>query len=300
MDEVLTKLDRLATKLRIRPAASFLYWRWVEVRRAFRTLQYRKHRLRSDTYQVTVGDAQAAFHVPTRQEFLDFSQLKERPILAEILANIRPDDVFYDIGANLGLYSCLVADIVDPVVVTFEPHPGNADRLAQNASLNDASVSVFRRALAASAGTTELRLAPGFDVDRLGSAGHSLVGHDGEEPETIPTEKQSGDEFVAEANHPPPTVLKIDVEGAELDVLRGFESTLSRPDCRLVYCEIHEEWLESQGHSVSAVVELLESCGFHVETRKVEGHQPFFRAEKPAADDSLDTASRVTLSNTPR
>jgi len=95
MGELVTKFDQLATKLQVRPAASFLYWRWRGARDGLRTLRYKHHRRRNDTYQVTVGDAQAAFHVPTRQEFLDFSQLKERPILDELLSSLRPDDVFY-------------------------------------------------------------------------------------------------------------------------------------------------------------------------------------------------------------
>lgn len=242
--------------------------------------------MRSETYRVSVGGAAAEFYVLTKQEFIDFERLKERPVLESLLRELRPDDVFYDLGANIGLYTCLAADIVDTTVVAFEPHPRNTDRLEGNASLNGADVSIHDCALAASSGTAELRLAPGFDLGRLGSAGHSLLDYTDEETGTVAVEKRVGDEFVEEADLQPPSALKIDVEGVEMEVLRGFESTLSRPDCRLVYCEIHEDRLELQGYSISAVAEFLESCNFDVEQQVIEGYQPFLRAEKPAANTS--------------
>ncbi|WP_436936372.1 FkbM family methyltransferase [Halovenus marina] len=280
MSELIQTVDRLSTKLGIRPIAAWLYWRWRGIQKRLRDLRYKQYRLRRDTYRVTVGNAEAEFSVLTRQEYFDFLELKERPILDDFLSNLRADDVFYDLGANVGLYSCLAADIVTSPVVAFEPHPKNADRLEQNATLNESDISVYRCALAASEGTAELRLAPGFDIERLGSAGHSLVDHEEEDTETITVETRPGDEFVESEQVPPPTVLKIDVEGAEMGVIEGLESTLSSPDCRLVYCEVHEERLQSQGHSVSDITDVLESHGFSVEERVVDGYQTFLRAEK--------------------
>lgn len=286
MVDIISAIDRLATKLRVRPVAAWVYWRLRELKEIIRDLRYRKHRLRSDTYHVTVGDAEAEFYTLTRQEFLDHLHLKEQPILADLLSRIRPDDVFYDIGANIGVYTCLIADVVDSQVVAVEPHPNNADRLEQNIELNGASASVYRSAFAASAGTAELRLSPGWGPDKLGSAGHSLVDHRGEDTETIPVETIPGDNHIADEELPPPTVMKIDVEGAEMDVLKGLESTLARSECRLVYCEVHEDPTESERYLISEVTNCLKATGFSVDEQVIEGYQTFVRAEKQTPRDS--------------
>lgn len=274
MSDTIKTAGRLATRLGVRPLAARAYQLW-------RDLRYTQHKLRSDTYRVTVGDAQADLYVPTKNEYFEFVQLRERPILEEMLSELQPDDVFYDLGANLGLHSCLVADVVEPTPVAFEPHPKNADRLEQNAELNESEISIQRVALAASSGSTQMQLSPGFDLDTVGSAGHTLLTeYYDEDSNLISVEKTTGDEFVATADMPSPTVLKIDVEGAEMDALKGFDSTLARPECRLIYCELHEDRLQSQGYSVSDIHAFLESRGFSVEERSITGYQTFIRAEK--------------------
>lgn len=259
-----------------------MYWLWREVKDAIGEFKYRQYQLRTDTYRVTIRGAQADFHVQTRQEYSDFVRLPERQILEDLLTELRSDDVFYDLGANLGLYSCLVASVVEPPVVAFEPHPKNAERLAQNASLNESDLSIQRVAIAASSGSTQMQLDPGFGLDRLGSAGHTLLtDYYDEDSEVIPIEKRRGDEFVTKEETPPPTVLKIDTEGTEMDVLQGLDSTLARPECRLVYCEIHEDRLRSQGYSVSDIYDFLESHGFTIEKHSVEDYATFVRGKKP-------------------
>lgn len=219
-----------------------------------------QYRLAGETYEVEVGSAQARFHIPTRNEWTDFRTIRERPILDHLVSELRHDDVFYDVGANLGLYSCLVADVVTRPVIAFEPHPSNADRLEENADLNGADISVFRSALADSTGEADLTIT----LDKVGSAGHTLVSDWNSDLDSITIPKVRGDEFIAQEDLPRPTVLKIDVEGAEQAVLDGLETTLSRPDCRLVYCETHADRLEKQGSSVADVRATLESHGFSI------------------------------------
>lgn len=255
-----------------------LYSVAVPVYRSLRRLQYR---LAGDTLTVEVADAQADFLIPTQNEWTDLETIDERPILNHLLSNVRRDDVFYDVGANIGLYSCLVADVVDRPVVAFEPHPPNADRLEDNVELNEADVSVFRHALADSAGSDELTIT----LDEVGSAGHSLVTDpsDGLDSVTIPTKR--GDDLVREEGLPRPTILKIDVEGAETAVLDGLETTLSAPGCRLVYCETHSNRLAAEGCSVADIRDRLTSYGFSVSTRSVRRGkgESFLIGRKPAS-----------------
>jgi FkbM family methyltransferase len=285
-ENTIDRIDRWATRLNVRPLAALGY-RFIErTEDGMLAAKYRLHQARSGTYRVSVGEASAEFGIPTRQEFLDFDSIEERPILVDLIGELRPDDVFYDIGANIGLYTALVADVVDTEVIAFEPHPVNADRLEANVALNDAEVTVYRLALATSNGSTELTLDPGFPLERTGSARHTLLSnyyrHD-DGLDTVRVTKQRGDHLVVAEELPPPTVLKIDVEGTEIDVLEGFESILSRPECRLVYCEVHNDRLQANGRSVSDLREFLRDCGFGVESASIRHGQDFLRAEKDDA-----------------
>lgn len=263
---------RLVKKSGLEPVARPLY-------RSLRRLQYE---LAGETYDVEIGGARAEFLIPTQNEWTDHRTIDERPILDHLISNVREDDVFYDVGANTGLYSCLVADVVERGPIAFEPHPDNANRLEENAELNGADVSLFRYALADSAGEAELTIT----LDDVGSAGHTLVSDWDGGVDSITIPKRRGDDLIAEEGLPQPTVLKIDVEGAEAAVLDGLEATLSRPECRLVYCETHADRLELQGSSVAAVREKLASHGFSVAERAVrQGKgETFLIGTKPVSE----------------
>lgn len=230
------------------------------VRPFYRKWSHLQYRLTDDTYDVEIGGARARFHIPTKNEWTDLRAIEERPIIDHLVSNLRRDDVFYDVGANLGLYSCLAADVVTQPVIAFEPHPDNADRLEDNADLNGADISVLRRALSDSTGQADLTIV----LDKVGSAGHTLVSGSAPGLDSITVPKIRGDELIAKEALPHPTVLKIDVEGAEQAVLDGLEAALSHPDCRLVYCETHANRLQNQGGSVADIRATLESHGFSV------------------------------------
>jgi len=100
----------------------------------------------------------------------------------------------------------------------------------------------------------------------------------GEGKHSIATEKGSGDiiievktidQLVAAGEITSPSVVKIDVEGAELNVLRGGQTALTSENCRLLYCEVHPEKLGSFGGSYSEVINTIEKMGF--QTTVIEG-----------------------------
>lgn len=146
--------------------------------------------------------------------------------------------VFYDIGANLGFFSLLGAHLVgveEGHVYAFEAAPDNAAAIRANAQLNRIpNVTVIQKAVAASAGTGRLQLVDDQSWSKLEEYG--------EHPFTervIEVELVAIDGLVASGRLPPPTVVKIDVEGAELAVLDGMRDTIERHQ-PVVICELHD------------------------------------------------------------
>lgn len=127
-------------------------------------------------------------------------------------------DVVFDIGANVGFYTLLAARRVGPrgEVTAFEPLPRNIDFLRQHVELNNLeNVTVVQAAVAESEGTSRFSTQEGF------LEGH-LVDKGGMEVEMV-----SIDAFVNSRNARSPNVMKIDVEGAELQVLKGAYGVLA-------------------------------------------------------------------------
>ncbi|WP_435159754.1 FkbM family methyltransferase [Haladaptatus sp. DFWS20] len=243
-------IDRLG----LQSTLSRMYWQLL-----FRTS--------GGTHTQRAGGVSTTFHASNADDFRHYSTLvDERPVLADLLSRLQPDDVFYDVGAYIGSYTCLAAAALsDGQVVTFEPREEKAVCIETNLSRNGLQADVRREALSDEAGEAT------FSTD-----GVAQLSETGTEHVTL----KNGDELVERGEVPPPTVVKIDVEGAELDAIRGLSETLSRPDCRVVYCEVHPSFLGQYGADEEAVMTALENCGFAIETIHDRGEEYFIRAEK--------------------
>jgi len=225
-----------------------------------------------ETVTHDVAGVEATFRVSTGMEVQRFRGLmNEQGVVKSILSDITEEDVFYDVGANVGLYTCFVSQVSESTVA-FEPHPENADRLRENLVLNDiGNIEVREEALSHTNGDAELAVT-GADV--AGEGTHALA--TGSEEKTVGIRTIRADSLSPEV--PNPDVVKIDVEGAEISVLRGMGDLLD--SCRLVYCETHPERLEERGESHDEVVKLLTGSGFSVEEIESRGEETFLRAVK--------------------
>jgi FkbM family methyltransferase len=152
---------------------------------------------------------------------------------------IRPGDVVYDIGANIGLYTrMMIAWFGADRVIAFEPMRENFDLLQANIALGKLGdrVQAFQLALSDAEGDEELQIddmTSGTAVLNSISGGKASIGRQefGLLPLTERVEVVRLDDFIETRNLPPPQVMKIDTEGAEVKVLRGAMETLrgSRP-----------------------------------------------------------------------
>ena len=147
---------------------------------------------------------------------------------------VRPGDIFFDVGANVGFFTILGARLVGPTgsVVAFEPQPDNREALLGNVALNAFSnVLVDPRAISNSSGTAVL------DWRNLPTA--RLVQDSQQHTDrSVSVDTTSIDDFLLEHPSLAPRVIKIDVEGHEIDVIRGMKRTLVNHG-PLILCEMH-------------------------------------------------------------
>jgi FkbM family methyltransferase len=228
-----------------------------------------------DVLDVDAGGASARVHMENDAEVLSVLHTlrKEGDMIDDFAASIEADDVVWDVGANLGVFSLLAADrAVDGRVVAFEPFEPTARRLQENVELSDpaAPVDVVDVALWNETGWTEI----GIDRAELGTQTPTLDPRPGQE--VIEAVQVVGDELVDEDQQPAPDVLKVDVEGAELPVLDGLERTLN--DCRLVYVEDHSA-LWGGEDAGDELRERLEDHGLDVDVER-QGGQTYYRGER--------------------
>lgn len=228
------------------------------------------------TLTAEVDGLTARFHTESAPEYAHVRNFwmddlgGERAVLERFLADLEPDDVVYDVGANVGTYTCFAQQVVgDGRVHAFEPHPGNASRLADNVrETGDRGVTqIHRVAVSDDSGTISLAVGGGV----TGKGTHNVLGN-GES--SIPVDAERLDEYVERNGLRRPDVLKIDVEGAEDRVLDGAEEALKH--ARVVYVEVHPQ----HGVSLDGVEKRLEDAGFAIEPMEVRGSQPFLRAAK--------------------
>jgi hypothetical protein len=166
-----------------------------------------------------------------------------------LIDTLRKEDIFLDIGANLGTYSILSAGFLDAQVIAFEPDQTTFVKFQDNLRINDLEekVTVMKKILGDKNGI-------GFFTTGKKSQNH--VVKDGVyEEDLIEVEQATLDSL--EINNA--SALKIDVEGFELNVLQGAIKTLQSPS---VYCVIIEMNLNLMDSHDCEIFTFMESLGF--------------------------------------
>lgn len=158
--------------------------------------------------------------------------------------HVAPGATVYDVGANIGFFTLLAARLAGPTgrVEAFEPLPAAADGLRRHVTLNDAqTVTVHEVAVGARGGRAQLMAV------QEGSWSH--LAQRGRHPDTVQVlevDLVSIDELVA-GGMSPPDFVKIDVEGAEIDVLEGMRQTVAAHE-PVIVCELHGSNAEFLAH----------------------------------------------------
>lgn len=157
--------------------------------------------------------------------------------------------VVYDIGANVGFFTLLAAKLTGPEgkVFSFEPIPANQARLRKNVKVNKLPfVEVVPVCLGSSSGLVRF------------ASGRTAAQHKIQEDGDMEVQMESVDSLVLRGM-PPPDFVKIDVEGAESEVLKGMVTLLSSGVPAKMLIEVH-------GFNQQARCrELLERFGYKIE-----------------------------------
>jgi FkbM family methyltransferase len=183
--------------------------------------------------------------------------------------------VVYDVGANIGFFSLLSAKLAGPGgrVEAFEPVPDNAAAIRANAALNGfETIGVHQVAVSDRNGTGEVCIPVESSWAHLTDRGQ----HPATE-EVIPVQLTVLDDQIAAGLIPRPDVVKIDVEGFELQVLNGLRRTLARDPVTII-CELHGtnrevlEMMSELGYTVTnleGVVPVQDAGPIHVLMERV-------------------------------
>ena len=179
-----------------------------------------------------------------------------------VARRLQPGGTFVDVGANQGFYTILASKRVGPsgIVYAFEPAPTEVRKLRANLRINRCrNVVVEEMALGAAPGKAEFFMY----LRHQGSWSGLRKGADDVEvaARVIEVAITSLDEYFADPPLKRLDIMKVDVEGGELHVLKGAARTIQsmRP---IVLCEVESRRTGQWGYDASAIINELEAMDY--------------------------------------
>jgi FkbM family methyltransferase len=167
-----------------------------------------------------------------------------------LIHHLKKDDLFVDVGANVGHYSLLAAGICEAEVMAFEPIPSTFSKLNRNVNLNKLSnkIKLFN------IGIGEESSYLNFTINKyvMNSVAQEY------DKDIVRVEVMRLDDVLKDKT---PVFLKIDVEGFEYYVLKGAPNVLAREDLKYIIIEFNFSSLKF-GHTNEEIFELLTTNDF--------------------------------------
>ncbi len=188
--------------------------------------------------------------------FIVYALWPEYEELAFIYTYLGLGDTYIDVGAHIGDSSLLAAaKIKTGQVIACEPTPAVFNDLKTNIKLNnfEAIITPVQKAVSDQIGTTYFTLEAASEVNHL-----QLVAGEGK---SIPVSTTTIDQLIKEYKLQKVTLLKIDVEGFELEVIRGAQKALREQKIELILFEVNPRSVAIQD-KVKQIQQLLETFSF--------------------------------------
>ncbi len=246
--------------------------RYEGVRKKVKNYKY----IDGDIHTETVCGFRLDFHATDQRDRSHLRRLfstdrNELPLLENVAEELKSDDVFWDIGGYIGVYSVLASSLLPAAqICTFEPIGENVERIQNNLRLNRAHGSTMLQVgITNETGTQQLRMNPEY---RMGS----LSVDPEHTSNALNIDVDTGDNIVADDRCPPPTVIKMNIEGVELDAVKGM-STVLQTHVRAIYIEVHNILTPDQQQTLR---DLLTEYGFTVKIVYEEPQSYYLKGTK--------------------
>lgn len=210
----------------------------------------------------------------------------EGELLETFLKKIRPGDIVFDIGANIGLYTLPSALKLASTgcVFAFEPAPLWFQRLKENIAFNRLDPSRVASFNIGLSDKDEIREIVMKEIQGSGMGSVTMdyrTALDKTLALSIPVQLVRGDDFLSREGIPRPNIVKIDVEGAELEVLLGLEKAFRDTACRYILCEVHPQLMP---HDSARVEQLLKEYGYEIRINEWRRSEYHIQATRPAVE----------------
>tara|TARA_B100001123_G_C15332328_1_gene1031643 strand:+ start:449 stop:1291 length:843 start_codon:yes stop_codon:yes gene_type:complete len=210
---------------------------------------------------------QLEFYTPNRLNYYRVSTFSTKePETLEWIDNFKKDSVFWDIGANIGLYTCYAVKKTNAKAYSFEPSVFNLELLSKNIFLNAISdkVVVVSFPLNENLSIQPFYMSSTEWGGALSTFGKN-IGHDGKAMNSIFQQKTVGmsiDNCIDILNFEKPNYIKIDVDGIEHLILKGATNTLKNAESILI--EVNDNFKEQAKN----IEKYLLSAGFKLIQKK--------------------------------
>lgn len=194
-------------------------------------------------------------------KYLYYRGVFEEPIARKIASSLKTGMTFIDVGANIGQHTLIASGAIGPSgrIVSFEPQEKVRELLKENINNNNLNnITVLPYALGQHDGSANI-----YHMNKKNDGEASL--RPGSFKESVTKEKitiRTLSGLMSELNITHIDVMKIDIEGAELDMLKGSEAFFNRCKPKKIFIECVEKHLERFDTSSLALTSWLIDQGY--------------------------------------
>lgn len=178
----------------------------------------------------------------------------------EMMSLISQKDIVWDVGANVGFFTKKFSEKVgsDGLVFAFEPSPNTYKTISENCA-SMINVTCMNVGISNKSGQFSFRVS---EVEN--DVTNGLV-EDGA-PDAVVVQVLTGDDLVSTKSVPVPNVVKIDVEGFEIDVIQGMRNTLKNPALKKLFVEVHFLEMNKRGlkNGSTEMIKIITESGFGI------------------------------------
>jgi FkbM family methyltransferase len=227
-----------------------------------------------------------------------YTGLHEFQDMGFLLHVLRDNDFFVDVGANSGSYTILACAAIGARGVAFEPVPSTYQRLLANMQLNDLNERVL--CVNKGVGASETSIVFTNDSDTM----NRVIAANEISDNTVSVDVTTLDTCLRSDS---PSLIKIDVEGYETQVLEGAEETLQQPSLHSVIMELNGSG-KHYGYDESRILEQMFDYGFKtysynplerklvsLQGKNLNSGNTLFIRDKALVEERLRTAPKVSI-----